>query len=94
MISNMLIPEETPEDENGEIAPSLTDEENSALISELFQGDEPIEPMFFANKGSVSEGESLTFSASLEGKYLLKVSNKRTSILILIRLISFLKEVY
>ena len=49
----------------------------SALISELFQGDEPIEPMFFANKGSVSEGESLTFSASPEGKYLLKVSNKQ-----------------
>ena len=74
---NMLIPEETPEDENGETAPSLTDEEIQALISELFQGDEPVEPMFFANKGSVSEGESLTFSANPEGKYLLKVSNKQ-----------------
>ena len=74
---NMLIPEEAPEEESAEKAPSLTEEEIQAMINELFQGDEPLEPMYFANKGSVSEGESLTFTANPEEKYLLKVSNKQ-----------------
>ena len=45
-------------------------------MDELFSGKEPVEPTYYANKGSASTEEALTFTAQPESKYLLKVTNK------------------
>lgn len=47
----------------------------AADLEEMFYGDAPIEPIYYANKGGKSVGESLTFFASPGVSYLIKVSN-------------------
>ena len=65
-----------PEDGNENSGEVLSAEEKKLMMDELFSGDEPVEPTYFANKGSASEEEALTFTAQPEGKFLIKITNK------------------
>ncbi|WML46842.1 S8 family peptidase [Neobacillus sp. PS3-34] len=55
---------------------TLPSEEQQAILDRLLSGETKIDPAFYANKGSYSDGESLGFSASPGTQYIVKVSNK------------------
>ena len=67
---NQFIPEDGVEGKG------ISEKEKKLIMDELFSGEEPVEPTYYANKGSASEEEALTFTAQPEGKYLLKITNK------------------
>ncbi len=53
----------------------ITEEEKTKLLKNTLEGKDEIEPIAYANNGSTSEGDKLTYSAE-PGTYILKVSNK------------------
>ncbi|MDP4171927.1 MAG: S8 family peptidase, partial [Bacillota bacterium] len=54
----------------------MSSEDKQAVMDRLVAGTDEIDPVFYANKGGYSEGESLTFSAEPDVSYIVKVSNK------------------
>ncbi|ESU34192.1 hypothetical protein G3A_02220 [Bacillus sp. 17376] len=53
------------------------EEEKQSFLDALLSGDMQLDPFMYENKGRVSEGEKLNFTAMPETAYIVKVTNKK-----------------